>query len=128
MPWKMADMYGGLGARREERKKKKEREPEPPPEAVPAGRAPYTVLITPEAQKSLDAVPGNVRKAMLDKMEQLKGYPEVSGIKRMFGEAFGKQRLKFWDWRMEFSVDEKTRTVLVEKIGHREEVYWEYHH
>jgi len=91
----------------------------------PAG---YEVLITPEAQKSLDKLPRNIQKAMYDKMDQLKAYPEVSGVKRMWGKAYGKERMKFWDWRMEFSVNERERKIIVEKIGHREEVYWEYHH
>jgi len=87
----------------------------------------YTVLIVPEAQKALDKLPRNIQKAMYDKMEQLKAYPEVSGVRRMWGGAYGKQRMKFWDWRMEFTVDEKAKTILVTKIGHRDTMYEEYH-
>lgn len=87
----------------------------------------YNVVITAEAEKALKKLPKNIQKAMQDKMEQLRAYPEVSGVKRMWGKAYGKERLKFWDWRMEFKVDENARTITVEKIGHRDTMYDEYH-
>jgi len=95
--------------------------------ALGAAGPPFRVLITPEAEKAFKKLPRNIQKAMQDKMDQLKAYPEVSGIKMMWGEAYGKQRLKFWDWRMEFSVNEKDRTILIEKVGHRNDIYDEYH-
>lgn len=98
------------------------------PELGDAGGKPsYLVLIMPEAQKALNEIPKNIQTAMYDKMQQLKGYPEISGIKRMWGKAYGKERLKFWDWRMEFVVDEKAKTITVTKIGHRDTLYDEYH-
>jgi len=119
-----------LGGERWQMKKKKQREQkqEAPAEQVPVQSEGYQVSVTPDAQKSLDELPGNIKKAMSDKIEQLKAYPEVSGIRRMFGAAKGKQRMKFWDWRMEFSTDENTKTIVVDKIGHRDTMYDEYHH
>src|SRR5262249_23773916 len=70
-PVENGDVYG-LGA------KKREQPPPPPP---PGG--PYNVLITDEARKAYDKLPGNIQKAMADKMEQLKAYPEVSGVRFM---------------------------------------------
>jgi mRNA-degrading endonuclease RelE of RelBE toxin-antitoxin system len=119
-----------LGGERWQMKKKKQREEAPasPSTPVPMQKAQYDVRISEEAQKGLDEIPRNIQKAMYDKIEQLKSYPEVSGIKRMWGEAYGKERMKFWDWRMEFTSDEKTKTILVTKVGHRDTLYDEYHH
>lgn len=94
---------------------------------APLPGGPFQVEVSVDAQKALKKLDKNVQKAMLDKIEQLKAYPEVSGVKRMFGKAYGRERLKFWDWRMEFSVNLNERKIIVEKIGHRDTMYEEYH-
>lgn len=118
------------GDRWQLKKKKTQKEPVQAPSQTPsqAQSSRFQVFVTPEAQKSLDELPGNIHKAMADKIAALEGYPEVAGVKRMWGEAYGKQRLKFWDWRMEFSVDMKIKMIVIEKIGHRDSTYDEYHH
>lgn len=121
-------MWKELAGDRWQMKKKKERQQEPPQEqSSPKIPEKFRVAISPEAEKGLSELPKNIQKAMRDKIEQLESYPEVSGIKRMWGEAFGKERMKFWDWRMEFSVDQNARTITIEKIGHRDTIYGEYH-
>ena len=96
---------------------------------TPASPAPgpFNVEISKDAEKALKKLDKNVQKAMQDKIEQLKAYPEVSGVKRMWGKAYGRERLKFWDYRMEFSVNMKEHKIVIEKIGHRDTMYDEYH-
>jgi len=113
-------------------KKKKEREQErpsadqPPPPAAPFG--PWQVLVTPEAQKGYDNLAANIQHAMDEIMERLKAWPEVSGARILYGKCWGpgKYRMKTWDWRIEFQVDDDARTITVLRIGHRDKFYDEH--
>jgi mRNA-degrading endonuclease RelE of RelBE toxin-antitoxin system len=83
----------------------------------------------PEAQKAIQELPGNVRQAMWQILERLIAWPEVSGVRSLFGKGYAanKFRMKTWDWRIEFLVDMPNRTITVTRIGHRDSFYDEYH-
>jgi len=116
--------------------KKKKARPEEPPKQRPPQESkeeefrPYKIILTDEAQKGYKNLSANVKQAMDEIMERLKAWPEVSGTRPYFGKGWapGKFRMKTWDWRIEFFVDQETRTVTVSKIGHRDEFYDEYHY
>jgi mRNA-degrading endonuclease RelE of RelBE toxin-antitoxin system len=109
-------------------KKKKERETErhvsPPP---PTGH--FRVLMTPDAQASYDDLPGNVKLSVDEIVNRLRAWPEVSGVRRLFGKGYApnKFRMKTWDWRVEFIVNLEEREITVLRIGHRDTFYDEYH-
>jgi mRNA-degrading endonuclease RelE of RelBE toxin-antitoxin system len=109
-------------------KKKKERQPEPNPAAA-APTGPFTIFLTEDSEKAFNELPANVKEAMNEIIERLKSWPEVSGVKPLFGKGYApnKFRMKTWDWRMEFLVNPATREITVARIGHRDTFYDEYH-
>lgn len=111
------------------RPKKRKREQPTPVERSRAPEGPFRILITDEAQRSFDELPANVKNAMIEIMNRLQAWPEVSGVRSLFGKGYAanKFRMKTWDWRIEFLVDEAHRTVTVVRVGHRDTFYDEYH-
>lgn len=109
-------------------KKKQDREPHKPVE-LPRNYGPFIVSISPEAQKDYEELPGNVKEAMDQIMGRLRAWPEVSGVRSLFGKGYAanKFRMKTWDWRVEFLVDQASRTITVIRVGHRDTFYDEYH-
>lgn len=89
----------------------------------------FRVVVTEDAQKSYDKLPGNVKVSMDEIMDRLRAWPEVSGVRALFGKGYApnKFRMKTWDWRIEFLVNVKEHTITVTRIGHRETFYDEYH-
>jgi mRNA-degrading endonuclease RelE of RelBE toxin-antitoxin system len=109
---------------------KKKKEPaEEPEEPQKPKTGPFIVSMTEEAKKEYEAVPGNVKESMQEIMDRLKAWPEVSGVRSLFGKGYApnKFRMKTWDWRMEFLVNPTMRTITVVRIGHRDTFYDEYH-
>jgi mRNA-degrading endonuclease RelE of RelBE toxin-antitoxin system len=111
-------------------KKKKERPEERPAQpAAPSPSGPYKILIRPEAQQEFDALPANVQDSVTEIFERLKSWPEVSGVKPLFGKGYApnKFRAKTWDWRVEFIVNPAIREITIIRIGHRDSFYDVYH-
>jgi mRNA-degrading endonuclease RelE of RelBE toxin-antitoxin system len=119
------DKWKDKKRKREQERHAKEDQPPPPPPPPP--RSQYRVEFSPEVEKEIDQLSGNVRTAMIDKLSRLKDWPEVTGIGHMWGEAKGLQRIKFWDWRAVFKVDDSAGVITVLKIGHRDTSYDEFH-
>jgi mRNA-degrading endonuclease RelE of RelBE toxin-antitoxin system len=109
-------------------KKKKEREPEPKPSPV-APTGPFKVFITPDAQRSFDDLPADAKQGVNEIMQRLRAWPEVSGVKPLFGKGYApnKFRMKFWDWRVEFLLNPAPREITLVRIGRRDTFYDEYH-
>lgn len=80
-----------------------------------------TVLLSPDAQLDLDALPLVIRLRVLGIFERLAAWPEVSGSKPLSGDWAGHFRIRTGDWRVIFRVI--TPKVIVVRIKHRSEVY-----
>lgn len=82
-----------------------------------------------EARDGYDELPANVKVSMDEIMRRLETWPEVSGVRPLFGKGYqaGKFRMKTWDWRIEFQVVPEKREIHVLRIGHRDTFYDEYH-
>ena len=79
------------------------------------------VLLTPNAQEELDALPAVAKERMLTLFGRLAKWPAVSGAKPLTGNLTGSFRLRTGDYRLRFRL--RGETVIVEKIGHRKDVY-----
>jgi mRNA-degrading endonuclease RelE of RelBE toxin-antitoxin system len=106
-----------------------------------------TVTLTSEARAQLGEVPRLIALRMEKLLTRLSQWPNVSGFKHLRGELAGKWRLRTGDFRLQFQVHEKKKTikekqtvkgkevivereitdyaVVVEKIGHRDGFYQE---
>ena len=110
-------------------KKKKEQEQIPSGPSLPKKTGFFQVVMTPEAQKAYEDLPGNVKVSMDEIIDRLRAWPEVSGVRSLFGKGYSanKFRMKTWDWRIEFLVNMQERVISVIRIGHRDTFYDEYH-
>lgn len=79
------------------------------------------VLLTPQAQADVKALPMTIRTRMLGLMDRLDRWPNVSGAKPLRGKLAGKYRIRTGDYRVQFRV--VGETVIVERMGHRDRFY-----
>jgi mRNA-degrading endonuclease RelE of RelBE toxin-antitoxin system len=79
------------------------------------------VVFTSAARDQAAELPRAVMGRVGRLLERLKQWPAVSGAKPLTGKLAGRFRLRTGDYRVQFRVEGKT--VIVEKIGHRDRFY-----
>lgn len=79
------------------------------------------VLLTPEAQADLVALPATMKIRVAAILQRLTDWPDVSGVKWLRGELAGQARIRAGDWRVLFRFI--APTVIVVRIRHRSDVY-----
>ena len=81
----------------------------------------YQVILKRSAEKELDALQENLRERILRRLLTLEENPRPSGIKKLQGqESF---RLRVGDYRVLYTIDDKSKQVFILGVGHRREVY-----
>jgi len=81
----------------------------------------YQVIIQRSAEKELDALEKTVHKRVAARLLALEEDPRPAGVKKLQGqESF---RLRVGDFRVLYTIDDKTKIVFIQAIGHRREVY-----
>jgi len=81
----------------------------------------YQVILKRSAEKELDALQANLRERILRRLLALEENPRPSGIKKLQGqESF---RLRVGDYRVLYTIDDKSKQVFIVGVGHRREVY-----
>jgi mRNA interferase RelE/StbE len=85
------------------------------------------VRVSDEAQQQFLELPRAIKLRVMDVIDRLKKWPEVSGAKPLRGNLAGHYRIRTGDYRVQFRVnkDGKAYIVLVERIGHRDGFYEE---
>lgn len=79
------------------------------------------VELTPEAVENAAGLPKAIKKRLRKVLQRLAKWPAVSGAKPLKGELAGWFRVRTGDYRVRFKVEGDT--VVVDKIGHRRDVY-----
>lgn len=79
------------------------------------------VLLTPDAQREVDALPLTMRVRLEAIIARLERWPNVSGHKALTGAKRGQYRIRMGDWRVIFKV--VTPAIIVVRIAHRSKVY-----
>lgn len=79
------------------------------------------MLILPRAQKQIDALPNKALAGMVRKLEALKRYPDVSGVRALKGGLKGRFRIRSGDYRIIFEVDGSNVTITA--VDDRKDVY-----
>jgi mRNA-degrading endonuclease RelE of RelBE toxin-antitoxin system len=79
------------------------------------------VRILPEAFREIERLPVAIHRRVLEILERLDRWPEVSGAKPLKGNLAGHYRVRTGDWRVQFRV--RGDDVVVEKVGHRDRFY-----
>jgi mRNA interferase RelE/StbE len=79
------------------------------------------VRITPEALRQAEELNEPILTRVMQLVERLKKWPDVSGVKPLSGKLAGYYRLRTGDYRVQFRVERET--IIIEKIGHRDRFY-----
>ncbi len=81
----------------------------------------YQVLLKRSAEKELDALPARTRDRITARLADLANTLRLPGVKKLQGqEAY---RLRVGDYRVLYTIADKTRVVMVYAVGHRRDVY-----
>ncbi len=83
--------------------------------------ASYSLLIKSSAAKEIEALSLNDRRRVITRIETLASEPRRPDCEKLSDQEY--YRVRKGDYRVVYSVDDETRTVLVVKVGHRRDVY-----
>ena len=83
---------------------------------------PYYVEFTRPARKELDALPNPIALQLKRHILALEETPRPRGAKKLKGFK-SAYRIRSGDYRIVYSVEDKTKTVTVTHVAHRREVY-----
>lgn len=83
--------------------------------------ASYSLLIKWSAAKELEALGITDRRRIITRIEALAAEPRPPRCEKLSDQEY--YRVRQGDYRVVYSVDDRTSTVLVVKVGHRRDVY-----
>jgi mRNA interferase RelE/StbE len=81
----------------------------------------YQVEIKKSAAKALDDIPPYDRERILEAIVGLKTNPRPVGCKKLSGRE--GWRIRSQNYRIIYDIDDGTKRVLIQVIGHRRDVY-----
>ena len=89
------------------------------------------VKMTTEATAQAEKLPNEIHRRVLKLMKRLEDWPVVSGVKALSDNLAGWYRMRTGDYRLRFRVEsvegdaegEKIVMIIVDKIGHRKDIY-----
>ena len=82
----------------------------------------YKIQFSRAAAKELQEIPGSDLKKLSKKIEKLAENPLPPGHEKLKGKD-AIYRIRQGDYRILYSIFDKTCVILIVKIGHRREVY-----
>lgn len=81
----------------------------------------YNIFIKPSAVKEIEVIAlKKDRQNITNKIKKLSENPRVHGCEKLSGQ--NKYRIRQGSYRIIYSIDDATLTVLVVKIGHRKDI------
>ncbi|MEO5331438.1 MAG: type II toxin-antitoxin system RelE/ParE family toxin [Magnetococcus sp. YQC-5] len=83
---------------------------------------PYRIIIPPQVQKQLDALPLSNWRRVSTAIDRLADAPRPLGSKKLHGSA-EFWRIRAGDYRIIYTIEDDRLVVILIKIGHRREVY-----
>ena len=82
---------------------------------------PYSVELSRDAQRSLDALPAREAARMVQALWRLAEDPRPGGVVKLRGTAAPLWRLRIGSYRAIYTVSDQARRVIVVRIGSRSE-------
>ncbi len=84
----------------------------------------FEVILSPEAERAYTRQDRLTRQRIAAAIDRLKVNPASSpNVTRLHGELRGNYRIRLGTWRIIYSVDMKTRKILVKLIRSRGDIY-----
>ena len=82
----------------------------------------YSVQIEKPAWDELMAIPEQMRDRLFTALEGLEMEPRPARVTKLSGSE-NLYRIRVGDYRIIYSIQDQVKIVLIEKVGHRREVY-----
>jgi mRNA interferase RelE/StbE len=83
----------------------------------------YRILFRNSAAKELRGIPEAILKKIWDRIEALARDPRPHGSEKLAGRDH--YRFRLGDYRIVYSIDDREKSILIDKVGHRKDVYRE---
>ena len=83
--------------------------------------ASYRLLIKPSAAKELEGIPLKDRQRLVKRIQALADEPRPPGCEKLSGSD--RYRIRQWNYRVVFGIEDDQLVVVVVKAGHRRDVY-----
>ena len=84
--------------------------------------ADYSITFARSARKELEALPNSLIIRVFSKIEALCIEPRPSGCRKLQGLT-NLWRIRIGDYRVIYSIDDKTETIDIVAVRHRREAY-----
>jgi len=81
----------------------------------------YRIEVETRARREFQGLPGQIREIITEAIDDLETDPRPPGAKRLVAKS--GYRLRKGDYRILYTVDDKTRLVRVYRVGHRRDIY-----
>ncbi len=82
----------------------------------------YQLTFARSARKELEALPASVVARVIPRIEALAGNPRPVGSRKLQGENY-LWRIRVWEYRVIYSVDDRRRLIDITAVRHRSEAY-----
>jgi len=85
---------------------------------------PFTVILTPEAQRDILRLDAGVQTRLLNRIEWMGENAELIRPQALQGDEWhGCFKYRVGDYRIIYQMDRSTNKLIILKVGHRREVY-----
>jgi len=83
----------------------------------------YTVKYDAQAVAELKKLPSKLGKRIVNKINWLAENFDQVNLFPLSGNLSGFYKLRVGDYRVIYSLDQNSETIVIEKVGHRREIY-----
>lgn len=84
---------------------------------------PYSIRISPAADREIRKLDRPIQKRILKKLDDLEQEPRPNGVEKLSGGSDARYRVRVGDFRIVYRIADDVLTVLVLKVGNRKEIY-----
>ena len=82
----------------------------------------YSLHIKPSAEKEISALPWRIQIQILKSLIALSADARPEGCKKLAGSS-DIYRTRIGEYRVVYRIDDETRSVYIESVGHRQGIY-----
>ncbi|GAC1392150.1 MAG: type II toxin-antitoxin system RelE/ParE family toxin [Ktedonobacteraceae bacterium] len=83
---------------------------------------PYRILLTKQVEKHIHALPHQVASRIEQHIDALHTDPRPPGVKK-FGGQTRTYRVRVGNWRIIYTIDDRTQEIMLLTIDDRKDVY-----
>ena len=83
----------------------------------------FDIKYAKSVKKDLKKINQKQLKSIKKAIEGLRGFPDISNIKKLTAHPLADYRLRVGEYRVLFDIEWEERVIYILKIGHRKEIY-----